>query len=265
MSIIDISDLTFSYEDTSSGQSVFEGLDLKIEEGEFVCVIGDSGCGKSTLLSILAGLRLPDSGNIMIGGKPMTGPGKERAIVFQHYSLFPWMSAEKNVIFSIKQTQKGLSKAEISELADMYLKKVGMYGERKKYPFQLSGGMQQRVALARALATDAEILLLDEPFGALDTKRRVELQQLLEQLWCSGTEKKTVVFVTHDIDEAVLLADRIIYMSPGRIEADIRVDFARPRKRDEMAGSYEFEELKKKLTELFYFDFSMEKEDNEAI
>lgn len=255
MSIIDISGLTFSYKDRDSEQQVFRGLDITIEEGEFICIIGDSGCGKSTLLSILAGLRMPDCGRVLIDGAEMTGPSIERAIVFQHYSLFPWMNAEKNVAFSIRQTQKKLSKKESYELAGSYLKKVGMYDDKKKYPYQLSGGMQQRVALAKALATDAKILLLDEPFGALDTKRRVELQQLLEQLWISGIKKKTVVFVTHDIDEATLLADRIIYMSPGNIEADIKVDFPRPRSRNELAGTQEYEKLKRKLTELFYHDF----------
>ncbi len=255
MNIIDISDIDFSYRDINSEQQVFRDFNLKIEEGEFVCIIGDSGCGKSTLLGILAGLRHPDGGSVLIDGEEITGPGKERAIVFQHYSLFPWMSAEKNVVFSIRQTQKKLRKAEAIELAGRYLEKVGMLEHRKKYPYQLSGGMQQRVALAKALATEAKILLLDEPFGAVDTKRRVELQQLLEQLWISGAKKKTVVFVTHDIDEAILLADRIIYMSPGKAEADIKVDFGRPRNRNELARTSEYEELKRKLTELFYHDF----------
>lgn len=258
MSIIDITDLTFSYDDSDSMHSVFCGLNLKVEEGEFVCIIGDSGCGKSTLLSIMAGLKLPDRGSIKIYGSPVTGPDIGRAVVFQDYSLFPWMTAEKNVLFSINQARKNLKKNESLELAGHYLKQVGMYEERKKYPFQLSGGMQQRVAIARALSTDAEILLLDEPFGALDTKKRLELQQLLEKLWFSGEKKKTVVFVTHDIEEAILLADRIIYMSPGKIEADKSVDFGRPRNREEIVKSSEYEELKRKLTELFYFNFSLE-------
>ncbi len=267
MSIIDIFHLTFSYKNNNRYETVLSDLNLQIKEGEFVCITGHSGCGKSTLLNILAGLLLPSSGRVVIDGNPLTGPGTERAVVFQHDSLFPWMTARKNVLFGIQQARRELKKSEAEELAEVYLKKVGMEKAMDKYPYQLSGGMQQRVAIARALAMDSKILLLDEPFGALDAKRRKELQQLLESLWDSRNGKKTVVFVTHDIEEAILLADRILFMRPGRIEADMMVPFSRPRtrNREKILSSMEYKLLKNKLTDLFYLDFDLELEENEAL
>lgn len=265
MSIIDISHLTFAYKNNNNCNTVLSDFNLKIREGEFVCIIGHSGCGKSTLLNILAGLILPGSGRVVIDGNPLRGPGTERAIVFQHYSLFPWMTARKNVLFGVQQAGKKLKKSEAEKLAEVYLRKVGMEKAMEKYPYQLSGGMQQRVAIARTLAMDAEILLLDEPFGALDAKKRIELQQLLEYLWDSGIRRKTVVFVTHDIEEAILLADRILFMRMGRIEADFTVPFSRPRNREKILSSVEYENLKTKLIDLFYLDIDSELEENEDL
>ncbi|MEG2213950.1 MAG: ABC transporter ATP-binding protein, partial [Clostridiales bacterium] len=184
--------------------------------------------------------------------QPIIRPEAGRGMVFQHYSLFPWMTVEKNVLFGLKHAQIPISKKEAQHRAADFLRRVDMLEERKKYPYQLSGGMQQRVAIARALAMDADILLLDEPFGALDIKKRLELQKLLEELWDSGIKRKTVVFVTHDIEEAILLADRIIFMDKGRIEQEIMVPYSRPRNRGVILQSKSYQEIHQKLLHLFY-------------
>lgn len=238
---IEIKNLYFSYRDGNNKIDALRGVELHIRDGEFVCVLGPSGCGKSTLLRLLAGLEKPDNGYVSIDGRPVEGTGSDRMIVFQDYALFPWQTAEKNVSFALRRG-KGLSKAEAKEKALSYLEKLGMGEHASLYPFQLSGGMRQRVAIARALAMDTDILLLDEPFGALDARNREEIQQLLLQLWQSD-RKKTVVFVTHDVSEAMLLADRIVFMEPGRVKAEFTVDAARPRDEDEA--------LKARLLELF--------------
>lgn len=250
MSKIEIKHLSFNYEENKDKTLALEDINLSIEEGEFICILGPSGCGKSTLLSLLEGLNVSSEGGIYIDGKEIKGPGTDRAVVFQHYSLFPWLSAKKNIIFGIKQGNKKYSRVQRDELADEYLKNVGLEEAGDKYPAQLSGGMQQRVAIARALAMEADILLMDEPFGAIDPKLRQELQELFSRL--SKEKGKTVVFVTHDIDEAILLADRIVVMEPGRIRAEIPVTIPNPRKRDELAGTEEFQKLHRKLISLFY-------------
>ena len=214
---IETKKLCFAYKDSKQSIKALENMELSIADGEFVCILGPSGCGKSTLLRLLAGLEKPDRGEVLIDGKPVTGPGSDRMIVFQDYALFPWLTAEKNVSFALCHGRR-LSKKESVEEARFYLKKVGIEKAAKLYPFQLSGGMRQRVAIARALAMDTDILLLDEPFGALDAKIRREIQELLLSLW-QADGKKTVVFVTHDIDEALLLSQRIVFMEPGRVKA----------------------------------------------
>lgn len=250
MSKIEIKNLSFSYEENKDRTLALEDINLSIEKGEFICILGPSGCGKSTLLSLLEGLNVSSEGAIYIDGNEVKGPGTDRAVVFQHYSLFPWMSAKKNIIFGIKQGNKKYSRAERNELAKEYLKNVGLEDAGDKYPAQLSGGMQQRVAIARALAMESDILLMDEPFGAIDPKLRLELQELLSRL--SKEKGKTVVFITHDIDEAILLADRIVVMEPGKIRAEIPVTIPSPRKRDEMIGTEEYQKLHKNLISLFY-------------
>lgn len=217
---IEIKDLCFSYKDGKQSVKALDNVKLSIADGEFVCIMGPSGCGKSTLLRLLAGLEAPDKGEVSIDGKPVTDTGSDRMIVFQDYALFPWLTAEKNVVFALRQGKK-LSKKEAQEKAMAYLRKVGMEKAAKLYPFQLSGGMRQRVAIARALAMDTDILLLDEPFGALDAKIRREIQELLLSLWQSDG-KKTVVFVTHDADEALLLSERIIFMEPGKVKTELK-------------------------------------------
>jgi len=263
MGAISIKELSFSYIDHNQSYLALDNVNLQINDGEFVCLIGHSGCGKTTLLKILAGLMLPDKGEIRLGDRLLQGPGTDRAVVFQHYSLFPWMTVLQNVEFGIRQAKKKMPKRQAQQLALKYLDKVGMAAFSAKYPYQLSGGMQQRVAIARALAMDAEILLLDEPFGALDTKRRKDLQRLLEQLWNNGGQRKTVLFVTHDIDEAILLADRIIFMRPGKITACLKVPYERPRKQEEISKSPNYEKLKADLQQLFYLDSELKKHEED--
>lgn len=248
MSRIELDHIRYAYIDHGQSFQALEDVNVTINHGEFVCILGRSGCGKTTLLRLIAGLQMPQQGNICIDGKEVVGPDTDRAVVFQNYTLFPWMTALKNVQFGVQQAHKNLSRAEAQSVAAEFLKKVGMADAAKKYPYQLSGGMRQRVAIARALAMDTEILLLDEPFGALDARNRRELQDLLAQLWSNGITPKTVVFVTHDITEAALLADRILYMTPGRIAADIPVDLPRPR--NELSD--ELKALRNQLLELFY-------------
>ena len=247
MSAIELRELSFRYDDGARSRKVLEQIELNIRDGEFLCVIGASGCGKSTLLRILAGLEKPEQGQVLVDGQTVTGPGTDRMIVFQDYALFPWMKAIRNISFAVKRARH-VSTAEADRIAEEFLEKVEMRDSAMLYPYQLSGGMKQRIAIARALAMDTDILLLDEPFGALDAKIRRQLQDLLLTLWMNeGKTKKTVVFVTHDINEAVLLADRVIYMKPGRIERELAIDLPRPRSKHEEG----FERYREELLRLF--------------
>lgn len=258
MSKIEINHLTVDYTERSKRFTALQDVSFSVEAGQFVSIIGSSGCGKSTLLSILEGINKPTDGEILIDGTPIKGTGSERGVVFQHYSLFPWMTARKNVAFGIRQVRKELSKKERLAIADTFLDKVGLEEFKNKYPSQLSGGMQQRVAIARALAMDNEILLMDEPFGAIDAKNRTILQELLLKLWeGDGTqEKKTVVFVTHDIDEAILLSDKIVMMTahPGKVAKEITVPFERPRNRAALVQTRAYGQFRNELLGLFYSD-----------
>ncbi|WP_213736148.1 ABC transporter ATP-binding protein [Bradyrhizobium sp. dw_411] len=202
-------------------------VDLTIPQGEFVCLIGASGCGKSTLLRIIAGFEEPSTGEALIDGKTITGPGSDRGMVFQDYALFPWMTVRENISFGPRQRQ--LLRGEIEKITDEFVRMVGLTPFADRYPSQLSGGMKQRVAIARVLANNANILLMDEPFGALDALTREQLQHELLQIWTrTGV---TTIFVTHSVEEAVLLADRVLVMSagPGRIDSDFRIELTRPR------------------------------------
>lgn len=251
-----LKNVSLNYTDQNNSFCAIKEISFSIKKGEFVSIIGPSGCGKSTLLSLLTGLNFPTDGYILIDGEKIQGTGTERGVVFQHYSLFPWMSAEKNLIFGLKQLYRKKSKKELEEIADKYLSMVGLKDFKNKYPSQLSGGMQQRVAIARAFAMNPGILLMDEPFGAVDAKNRVILQELLLNLWNSGNERKTVILVTHDIDEAILLSDRIIVMSasPGTVKEEINIDFERPRERSSLIKSEKYTNLRNKLINLFYDD-----------
>ncbi|MFR7989904.1 MAG: ABC transporter ATP-binding protein [Anaerovoracaceae bacterium] len=219
--MIELESVDFKYPGNST--NILEDFNLTVEDGEFLCVIGHSGCGKSTLLRLVAGLDLPQKGEIRIDGSPITGPGAERTIVFQQYSLFPWLTVKKNVLFALKKSGK-YGKKEASARAELFLEKTGLRDHMDKYPYQLSGGMRQRTAIARALALDSPFLLLDEPFGALDTKIRKELQTLLKDLWEKGEQKKTVIFVTHDLDEAMIMGSRIVFIRDGKVRHEKRID-----------------------------------------
>ncbi len=202
-------------------------VDLAIPKGEFVCMIGASGCGKSTLLRIIAGFEEPTTGEVAIDGEPVTGPGSDRGMVFQDYALFPWMTVRQNISFGPRQ--RHLAREEIEKTTDEFVRMVGLERFADRYPNQLSGGMKQRVAIARVLANNANILLMDEPFGALDALTREQLQNELLQIW--KRTGVTTIFVTHSVEEAVLLADRVLVMSagPGKIDSDFRIDLPRPR------------------------------------
>ena len=217
--MINLRDINFIY--PKSEYPVLNGLSLDVEDGEFLCIIGHSGCGKSTLLRLVAGLDAPSEGEILVDGKKVTGPSTDRSIVFQQYSLFPWLTVKENVVFAMKKTGR-FSKSEVEERAVFFLNKAGLAQVHGSYPYQLSGGMRQRTAIARALAMDAPYLLLDEPFGALDTKIRKDLQRLLRDLW--KETGKTVIFVTHDLEEAMIMGQRIVFLSDGKISREKRID-----------------------------------------
>jgi NitT/TauT family transport system ATP-binding protein len=274
MNKIEIENLTVRYKEGGGAFTALEDISFSVCEGQFVSVIGPSGCGKSTLLSVLVGLRPPSSGRAAINGATVTGPGPCKSIVFQHYSLFPWMTVLNNVIYGIRQVKKRLPKKERLGLAENFLEKVGLGNFKHKFPEQLSGGMRQRAAIARSLAMDTEILLMDEPFGAVDARNRTCLQELLLKLWEGGNPqdtvvsadcplppriRKTIVFVTHDIDEAILMSDRIIMLtgSPGKIYKDIEVPFRRPRNRAELHQAPEYMRMRAELFALFFDDFGI--------
>lgn len=248
MKKIELQNISFRY--PGNDAPTLENINLSVEAGEFICVLGTSGCGKSTLLSVLCGLQQPSEGIYLIDGKEVNGPGAERGVVFQHYSLFPWLTAKENIIFGIRQARKNLSRREINDIAQSYLVKVGLEGMENNMPSQLSGGQQQRVAIARALAMNADILLLDEPFGAIDTRNRRTLQKLVCDL--HETEKKTFIFVTHDVEESILLADRIVFMTPHQIYQIIDVDLPKPRDYESIRNNSDFLALRKMLIDLFY-------------
>ena len=221
-----------------------DGVTLDIGENEFVSLVGTSGCGKSTLLAILAGLEGHDAGTLLVDGEPVTGPGRDRGVVFQSYTLLPWLTALGNVEFALKAA--GLGRTEARSVARDHLALVGLTGFADAYPSELSGGMKQRVAIARALSYRPKMLLMDEPFGALDALTRHHMQELLARIW--ERHRLTVLFVTHDVEEAVYMSDRVAVMSnrPGRIKTIIPVDLPRPRHYD-MTGTAEFAALQRRV------------------
>jgi NitT/TauT family transport system ATP-binding protein len=223
-----------------------EPTSVTIGDNDFVTILGPSGCGKSTLLRIVAGLDRPTDGSVTLDGRVVTGPGADRGMVFQSYTLFPWLTVSENIAFGLRE--KGMPEEQQKSIVAQYVESVGLRGFEHHWPKQLSGGMQQRTAIARALANDPAILLLDEPFGALDNQTRGLMQELLLGIW--EREKKTVLFVTHDIEEAIFLATRVLVMSarPGRIKTDLKVGLPYPRHYT-LKTSPEFSALKARLTE----------------
>jgi NitT/TauT family transport system ATP-binding protein/sulfonate transport system ATP-binding protein len=223
-----------------------EPISFAVADSEFIAILGPSGCGKSTLLRIIAGLDTPSAGRVLLDGQPVTGPGPDRGMVFQSYTLFPWLDVKDNICFGLRE--KRMPAAEQDRVAAEYVRRVGLAGFEHHLPKMLSGGMQQRTALARALANDPKILLLDEPFGALDTQTRALMQELLLGIW--EADRKTVLFVTHDIDEAVFMANRVIVMTarPGRIKAVVDIALPHPRHYT-VKTTPEFAALKAHLTD----------------
>ncbi len=237
-----IENLVKKYEGRKGETVALNGVDLRIRDNEFVSIVGPSGCGKSTMLNIIAGLLEPTEGTVLCNGKAVEGTGADRGVVFQQYALFPWLTVRKNIEYGLKLKRvpvggskrgwKRLSRQELSETCRKYMKMVQLEEFAEAYPKELSGGMKQRVALARAYAVNPEILLLDEPFGALDAQTRTQLQQDLLETW--ETEKKTCLFITHDIEEAIILGERVVIMSarPGRIKEIVDIDIPYPRNQE---------------------------------
>jgi len=231
---IDVNDISITFGEKDKKSTVLDHVSLRINQGEFICLLGPSGCGKSTLLNAMAGFLTPASGEIKINGELVTKPDSRYLTIFQNYGLFPWRTVEKNVELGLEQ--KGVPKKERREISKKYIEMVGLSGSEKKHPRQLSGDMQQRVSIARALAMKPEILFMDEPFGALDAITRMKLQDDILNI-CKEL-KTTIIFVTHDIEEAVFLADRIIILepNPGRIKADMHLKM--PAKRDRTSDDF---------------------------
>jgi NitT/TauT family transport system ATP-binding protein len=237
---LELRGLCKTFGDGSGRVVALEGADLELADNEFVSLVGTSGCGKSTLLSIVAGLQEPTSGEVLVDGAPVRGPGRDRGVVFQTYTLFPWLTARENIEFALRG--ESLSKAERRDLALEQLTLVGLERFADAHPNQLSGGMKQRVAIARALSYRPQILLMDEPFGALDALTRQLMQELLTKVW--EQHRLTVLFITHDVEESIYISDRVLVMTnrPGRIKKEVVVDMERPR-RHEMLASAQFGEL----------------------
>ena len=227
--------------------TALDRISLEVDENEFSVIVGPSGCGKSSLLRLVAGLIQPTAGAIYLDGKLVTRPGKDRGMVFQSYTLFPWLTVQDNLEFGLKIG--GMAAEERAAVARRFIAEVGLEGFERAYPKQLSGGMMQRVALARALANDPDILLMDEPFGALDSQTRSLMQELLLKIW--EHSHKTVLFITHDIDEAIRLGDRVYVMTarPGRIKEEVAIDISRPRSVDVLTAD-EFIAIKRRIMTL---------------
>ncbi|MFX3632530.1 MAG: ABC transporter ATP-binding protein [Candidatus Pristimantibacillus sp.] len=228
--------------------SVLQNINLDVKQGEFMVIVGPSGCGKSTLLDLLAGLTKPNSGQILLDGEPITGPNLDRGIVFQQYALFPWKTALANVEFGLEI--KGVGRKKRREIALEYIKLVGLAGFENRYPHELSGGMKQRIAIARSLAYDPEVLLMDEPFAALDAQTRETLQSELLRIW--EATKKTIIFITHGIEEAVFLGQRVAIMSsrPGRIKEIIEIPFQARNSEEDLRSNPEFVKLRHQVWDL---------------
>lgn len=248
-----IKNLSFSY--PNDPRLILKDVELEVKAGEFVCLLGQSGCGKSTILRLLAGLEKPTTGEILQNGVPITGAGLERGVVFQDYGLFLWMTAGDNISLALKQKFPGRKKAEYKEQALNALRSVGLDDSvYDKLPKELSGGMKQRVAIARAYAVNPEVLLMDEPFGALDAQTRTQLQSELLRTW--EEERKTCFFITHDVEEAIILAQRVVIMSarPGRIKEIVDIDIPHPRTQ-ETRMSPRFMELKNHIWSQVYQEY----------
>ena len=249
---VKIDNVVKKYSGRNGEMVALNGVSLDIHENEFVCVVGPSGCGKSTLLNIIAGLHEPTSGQVLVDGQAVSGPGPDRGVVFQQYALFPWLTVQKNVEFGLKL--QGMSQDKAEQEAKKYIKMVDLEQFAQSYPKELSGGMKQRVAIARAYAINPKVLLMDEPFGALDAQTRTQLQTELLKTW--EKEQKTCFFITHDVEEAIILAQRVIIMSarPGRIKEVVEINIPYPRTQ-ETTMSKEFLDLKNHIWSQVYQEY----------
>ncbi|WP_437935556.1 ABC transporter ATP-binding protein [Sorangium sp. So ce341] len=247
--VLRIERLTRRFEGERGPVTALDGVSFDVRRRELISVIGPSGCGKSTLIRVVAGLDAPSAGEVLIDGAPVAGPGADRGMVFQSYTLFPWLTVMKNVMFGLKM--RGLGGGEAERIALEWLEVVGLSGFADHYPSQLSGGMKQRVAIARALANEPRILLMDEPFGALDAQTRASMQAHLLRIW--ARVDVTILFITHDLDEAIYLSDRIVVLgaNPGRVLEIVEVPVARPRGPEQLLSGH-FLATKKRLEELIH-------------
>lgn len=259
---IEIKDVTVSFKSKGKGTfTAVKDIDLTIGKGEIVSIIGHSGCGKSTLMNTISGMVAPTSGEVIANGKTVTGPGPDRGIVFQNYSLLPWLTVYKNVFEAVDSVLPNLSKAEKVELVEKNLEMVNLLPHKDKLPSQLSGGMKQRVAIARAFAINPSILLLDEPFGALDALTKGSMHIELLKLWNLDNRNKTIVMVTHDIEEAIFLSDRVVVMNNGpaaTIKEIVDIPLDRPRNKKDIIHLPEYQEVHDRLLNLLFDKFSIE-------
>ncbi|APB34079.1 ABC-type nitrate transport atp-binding protein [Gloeomargarita lithophora Alchichica-D10] len=259
---LELRDVTKSYRTAKGNYTVLEGVNLSVKSGEFVSIIGHSGCGKTTLLNLVAGFFRPSQGEISLENQRITAPGPDRMVVFQHYSLLPWLTAYENIYLGVQSVYRPKSEAEkrqVKQIVNDHLELVGLGDAANKKPKQLSGGMKQRVSIARALAMRPQILLLDEPFGALDPITREELQDQLLDIWRQS--KVTVLMITHDVDEAVYLSDRIIMMTNGpaaTIGEILTIPFPRPRKRTMLMEDPQFFTLRNECLSFLYDRFALD-------
>jgi bicarbonate transport system ATP-binding protein len=250
------------YETPRGPYTVLQDINLEVNQGEFMCVIGHSGCGKSTLLNMVSGFASPSSGQVLLEGRPIEKPGPDRMVVFQGYALLPWMSAYENVHLAVDSVKPDLPEHEKRDIAMEHLEMVGLTAAADKKITQISGGMKQRVAIARALAIRPEVLILDEPFGALDAITKEELQEELLKIW--NTQKCTVLMITHDIDEALFLADRLVMMTNGPaagIGEILSIDFPRPRSREDIMEDPKYYELRNSALDFLYNRFAHDEDE----
>lgn len=251
--LLDLTQLGMSFPTPNGDFVALKNVNLRIQEGEFISLIGHSGCGKSTVLNLVAGLHLPTSGGVIVDGREVAGPGPDRAVVFQNHSLLPWLTVYQNVELAVKQIAKGKSKAWIKEQVNHYLELIQMSHASDKKPDEISGGMKQRVGIARALALQPKVLLMDEPFGALDALTRARLQDSLMEI--QAELNNTVIMITHDVDEAVLLSDKIVMMTNGpaaTVGEVLDINLPRPRNRVELAENAEYQHCRQAVLRFLY-------------
>ena len=258
MAFLEFKNVSKWYDDSGTKTEVLKDINLKVKEGEFLAIVGFTGSGKTTLISLISGLLKPSEGSVTLKGEEIKGPGPDRGVVFQNYSLLPWLPVYGNIAVAVKEVFPKWSKSKRKEHINKYIKMVGLTHASHKYPSELSGGMRQRVSVARALAMNPEILLLDEPLSALDALTRGSLQDEISRIW--DQDKKTVVLITNDVDEAILLADRIIPLTPGpnaTLGPEYIVDIARPRVKTELNHIPEFKEIRNSITS-YLMDIGLE-------